>query len=406
MWVAVDYFKGWVLGGFPWGTIGYAQHLNPLLLGISTVASVYGLSFAVVLGGGAIAEILRERRLGTEARAAIAVVVALHVLGPLLYASEIPDSAESVRIGAVQGNVNQDAKWVRERFAQTLADYEKGTLEAAVEGAQLVAWPESAMTRPLQRDRQLRARLTNLARESGAALLVGSIGTDTDSQGYVTDYYDSAFAIEPDGGWVGRYDKTHLVPFGEYLPLRGLIGSIAEAVATGIADGDVTPGSRPFALDIALLGTLGAAPGEERVVRVGAPICYELLFPDLVRRFVGDEAGVLLAITNDAWYGRTGAPYQFLAMTALRSAETGVWTVRAANTGVTAVIDGRGQVREQTEIFEPAVLVADVPIRPRGFEPTFYVRYGDVFAWACSAVALLAFGIGWWRPEVEKSELR
>ena len=110
----------------------------------------------------------------------------------------------------------------------------------------------------------------------------------------------------------------------------------------------------------------------------------------ICRRFARDGASVLVAITNDAWYGRTGAPYQFLAMTALRSAETGLWTVRAANTGVSAVIDERGRVREETRIFEPAVLVADVPLRTAAGGATPYVRFGDVFAYGCYVVAACA----------------
>ncbi|MCA9510321.1 MAG: apolipoprotein N-acyltransferase, partial [Myxococcales bacterium] len=310
---------------------------------------------------------------------------------------EIPADAPRVRIGAVQGNVPQDAKWVRERFATTLADYEEGTRVAAEQGARLVAWPESAITRLLELDGAVRERIEALARSTGAALVVGSVGSDTDALGRVTDYYDSAFAVAPDGGWVDRYDKTHLVPFGEYLPLRSLLERIATAIATGIARGDVTAGERPRAVDVPLAG--GAADGIEAAraagrvpasVRIGIPVCYELLFPDLVRRFARDGASVLVAITNDAWYGRTGAPYQFLAMTALRSAETGLWTVRAANTGVSAVIDERGRVREETRIFEPAVLVADVPLRTAAGGATPYVRFGDVFAYGCYVVAACA----------------
>jgi apolipoprotein N-acyltransferase len=130
---------------------------------------------------------------------------------------------------------------------------------------------------------------------------------------------------------------------------------------------------------------------ENRTLRVGVPICYELLFPDLVRRFGKQGAGVLLAMTNDAWYGRTGAPHQFLAMTALRSAETSLWTVRAANTGVSAIIDSGGRVRESTPLFEEAVIVADVPVAV-GRAPTFYARFGDVFAGCCVAISILVLG--------------
>ena len=129
-----------------------------------------------------------------------------------------------------------------------------------------------------------------------------------------------------------------------------------------------------------------------REVRVGTPVCYELLFPDLVRRFAADGGRALLAITNDAWYGRTGAPYQFLAITALRSAETGLWTARAANSGVSGFIDGTGSVRIATPIFEPTWRIAEVPLHPDPREATFYVRHGDVFAWGCW-VLLAAHGV-------------
>ena len=119
----------------------------------------------------------------------------------------------------------------------------------------------------------------------------------------------------------------------------------------------------------------------------GVPICYELLFPDLVRRFVRDGAEMLFAITNDAWYGRTGAPHQFLAITATRSAETRVWTARAANTGVSAIIDAGGRVRARTRIFERDLLVHDVPRRPPPVGGSFYTRNGDVFAWGCWLVS-------------------
>ena len=203
------------------------------------------------------------------------------------------------------------------------------------------------------------------------------------------DLFDSAFLYDAGGVRQDRYDKSHLVPFGEYLPFRALLGRFVRAIATGAAGRDVSAGPGPRAVALPL-----ANPGEP-FVSAGVPICYELLFPDLVRRFAGGGAQVLLAITNDAWYGRTGAPHQFLAITALRSAETGTWTARAANTGVSALIDARGQVRERTQIFEEALLVGDVPLRDAGRPATFYARHGDVFAYACwvasAALALLAW---------------
>jgi apolipoprotein N-acyltransferase len=158
-----------------------------------------------------------------------------------------------------------------------------------------------------------------------------------------------------------------------------MLGRFISAIATGSAGQDVTAGKTPRSM---VLPGLAIGAGKPSVT-VGVPICYELLFPDLVRRFVGDGADVLFAITNDAWYGRTGAPYQFLVMTAMRSAEGRVWTARAANTGVSALIDERGRVRDQTQIFERDFLVGEVSVRPPGVGDSFYVRHGDLFAWLC-----------------------
>ncbi len=200
------------------------------------------------------------------------------------------------------------------------------------------------------------------------------------------------------------------MPFGEYLPFRKLFGRFVRAVATGIARDDVTPGAGPRASSLPFDPDTGGPPataeavrrGEaERSVLAGLPVCYELLFPDLMRRFAGAGGELLVAITNDAWYGRTGAPYQFLAITALRSAETRLWTVRAANTGVTALIDERGRVREQTPIFERTLLVGDVPLRGPADEGTFYVRHGEVFTGGCWALLCVSgiLGACWPRKE-------
>jgi len=399
LWVVFDHGRSWVLGGFPWATLGYAQHANRLLLGIVTVTGVYGLSFVVALGGAMLARLVRHRALGREGAVAVLTIVVLHAIGPWLRAPELSANAPTVRIAAVQGNVDQGEKWSPRRFDETLRDYEAGTRAGASQGARIVVWPESAVTVAVEYEREVQARLEALAQETGTALVFGSVGAGKHPEGGVA-YYDSAFVLGSTGKWIGRYDKTHLVPFGEYVPLRWLIGRIASAIARGISNRDLARGPAPTARTIPAVplatsrsGDAEAGEGAVTSARVGIPICYELLFPNSVRRFVGDGAGVLLAVTNDAWYGRTGAPYQFLAMTALRSAETGVWTVRAANTGVSAVIDASGRVRDATRIFESAVLVADVPLRSPDAKPTFYVRHGDAFVVGCAVGVGMA--VGW-----------
>jgi len=215
---------------------------------------------------------------------------------------------------------------------------------------------------------------------------VGGVGVEFGSAGRIASFYDSAFIVLPEAGIVDRYDKTHLVPFGEYVPLRDFLGRFFQALARGLSTMDVTAGRAPRVI------LVGGSDEAQPPHRVGVPICYELLFPHLVRGFAASGAGVLLAITNDAWYGRTGAPHQFLAMTVVRSAEIGRWTVRAANTGVSAIIDARGGVLEASPLFEEAVLVADVPVSRRGGS-TFYARHGDVFAWLCVAATFAGLGL-------------
>ena len=379
LWVVMDHLRSFVLGGFPWATLGYAQHQNRLLLPLVSVTGVYGLSFVATWAGAACAGLLASRLEGGRPRRrdwlALIAVAALHAGVTWLAASAPGPSRDTVRVAAIQGNIDQSVKWNRDQVARSLAIYEDLSRRAARQGAEIVVWPESAVATALELDAEVMGRLSQLARETGVVQVVGAVGVDlADGGRRIARYYDSAFVIGADGRPGERYDKSHLVPFGEYVPLRALLGRLLSAVATGIAAGDVSAGPSPRALEIVAAG---------RTLKVGVPICYELLFPDRVRRFVDDGGGMLLAITNDAWYGRTGAPYQFLVMTALRSAETGVWTVRAANTGVSAIIDASGRIREETSIFEAGFVIGDIPIASMEAGRTFYTRHGDVFAWAC-----------------------
>jgi len=389
LWTALEHARTTLFTGFPWAVLGYAQHENSALLGLASLTGVYGPSFVVVLGGAALAD--ATRALGRRARPAagvwlaFALVVATHGLGLVVRAPEAPAQGERVRVAVLQGDIDQGVKWRPSRVVRTLEIYRELTARAAARGAQLVVWPETAVPGALEWDPDLRAWVQALAREQQVALVVGGVGIDESGGVRPAAYYDSAFVFDATGRVRERYDKTHLVPFGEFVPFQSVLDVFFRALARGIAETGVTPGNAPRALTLAL--------PDGRSVRGGVPICYELLFPDLVRRFAGDGAQLLLGITNDAWYGRTGAPYQFLAITALRAAESQLWLARAANTGVSAFIDARGDVRMQTRIFERDLLVDDVPLGS-GATATFYVRHGDLFAFGCwtllAALALLA----------------
>lgn len=393
LWVAVDWARGHFLGGFPWATLGYALHLDLPLLAFSRWGGVYMLSFFAALLGIAIALWIGERN--AAARNALVGTVAgialAHGVGGMLQ-GDVPEAAPRLRVAAIQGNIEQGQKWDASRRRQIFDTYLRLSEEAATQGAQWIVWPETAVPGYLEYDAALRSKLAELAGRYDVTFFVGGMGLDLDEDsGRPAAFYDSAFVMDPTGRLVDRYDKTHLVPFGEFVPLRGLLGHVFESLATGLATSDVTPGPAPRILMIEAGRTDVStspprAPGAPEALplahRVGIPICYELLFPHLVRQFGAQQAGLLLAITNDAWYGRTGAPHQFLAMTALRAAESGLFTVRAANTGISAVIEPNGRVRQASPLFEEAVIVGEIRVQ-EGAEATFYARFGDVFAAIC-----------------------
>jgi apolipoprotein N-acyltransferase len=385
-WTAFEWLRSWVLTGFTWGGLGYAWHESPLL-GFAAYGGVYALTFGVALIGA----LAVSPRRGARWIAGAAFALHLGWLGLLAYPrivgeyqyelAELRASERAIAVAALQGNIDQGRKWDAQAFEETLLAYEELTRRAAADGAQLIAWPETAVPAPLAYP-ELRDRIAALAREVRTPLIVGAVGVDFDAQGRPIAHYDSAFVFSAEGELLDRYDKTRLVPFGEYLPLRPLLGHFIRALATGSISSDVTEGERVRAIDVPL------ANGD--TVRVGIPICYELIFPDLVRRFADDGAQLLVGITNDAWYGRTGSPYQFLAMTALRSAETRLPGLRAANTGVSAVIQPDGGTQTQTRIFERGLASGAVAVDSAPGRVTFYARHGDLFAHACTVATVLA----------------
>lgn len=393
-----DHLQSFVAGGFPWTLLGYTQHRNPALLPLAAFGAVYLVGFATALSGALFAAGVDGFRRGAWRSRPISlgaiVWIALHAIGLWVGAARPIEVAPATRrVAVLQGNIEQGRKWTPENRSRTLAHYESLTRSAADAGAELIVWPETAVPSPIELDDDAYRRVSQLARDVDATLVIGAVGVRVaPTSGSVTDWYDSAFAVEPDGRFVARYDKTKLVPFGEFLPFRAVLGRFIRAIARGAAVLDVSPGAAPIAMPVEVRGD---RDGEMRDVRLGVPICYELLFPELVRHFVVDGAELLVAITNDAWYGRTGAPDQFLAITALRAAENGVALVRAANTGYSAIIDARGRVRERSALFERGYVIADVGLGggPGAAGASFFARHGAVFVVGCWGAVLLRVAV-------------
>ena len=270
------------------------------------------------------------------------------------------------RVLMVQGNIPQDVKWDPAFQESTVRTYERLTRKGCRSAGTLVVWPESALPFYFQGEPAYAARVEALAAELKSCLVTGSPAYE--KEGDLVRYLNSAFLISRQGGVVGRSDKMHLVPFGEYVPLASLFPFVNKLVA-GI--GDFSPGK-------------GAVPLETGAGKVGVLVCFEGIFPEVARAYVRGGAGMLVNITNDAWFGRSSAPYQHLSMTVFRAVENRVPLVRAANTGISSVIDSKGHIRGMTPLFEEATLSAEVR---QGSGSTFYNRHGDLFA-------LLTLGAG------------
>ncbi len=363
LWTALEFLRTYALTGFPWGFLAYTQAGNLRLIRMAAWTGVYGVSWILVLSNAAVAAALdRDTPL---LRRALAVITVAGLIGGLssLGADRpgIPDGGRPLRVAALQGNIPQDMKWLPEVRAEILKRYERLTLKAGEAGATLIVWPETAIPYLIGVDAPIRSRVETLARESGSHLLVGSVDAELASP---PRYFNSAFHVTPDRGIVGRYDKIHLVPFGEYVPLRPILGLFVDKLTRG-AIGDFQAGQDYTVFD------LGQA-------RFGVTISYEIYFPDQVRRYIQKGADFLVNITNDAWYGRTAAPYQHLNMAVFRAVENNVHLVRAANTGISAVVQPSGRVLAASDLFEEGILVQTIRTR---MGETFYTRYGDVFAW-------------------------
>lgn len=372
------------VAAFPWAFLGYAAHADAPLRGLASLTGVYGLSFVFALGG----VLLAERRVA----AALALAALAHALGWAALPRDF-EEAKPARVAMIQGNIPQSEKWDPAFESRNYAVQLSLTREALEQKLDLLMWPEASypgfMLTPDQdarypglsdSQREFRDPLLELVREKRVPLLMGGLGLTIVPGRRMPDLYNSVFSLTP-AGVADRHDKTVLVPFGEYVPLRALFGSL-EAVAAGLANvGDLTPGPRSWRIDG--LGRVGAEHAPAVL------ICYEVVYPGVVRQAVREGARLLLNTTNDAWYGRSSAPHQFLAIAKLRSAEHGLPMLRDANTGVTALIDASGAVLKETEIFERTTLVVDVP--PARRHATVYTRVGDWPLWA-SALLLAAAG--------------
>jgi apolipoprotein N-acyltransferase len=369
LWVALEYLRGVLFTGFPWAIIGYSQQNFSLAIQSCDVTGVYGVSLMLIVVNCAIAGMIaapRSRLAWLGVAAAIIISISHFGYGVWRESQPLEQRSEQLRVALIQGNIDQMQKWAPDNRQASIDRYSRLSRLALEYQPDLVIWPEAATPFFLQDRSDLAEQVKRLPETLNASLLVGSPAYRQLPSGEY-EYFNSAYLLSPSGGDAGRSDKKHLVPFGEYVPLGKLLGFIDKLV---VGVGDFSPGEiRPLLLNGHSLGVL---------------ICYEAIFPQLARDYVRQGSDLLVNLTNDAWFGRSSAPYQLLAMTRFRAIENRIWIARAANTGISALISPAGNVVLSGPIFEELQLSGLVGL---GAEATFYTKFGDLFAYVCLGVS-------------------
>jgi apolipoprotein N-acyltransferase len=374
LWVALEYLRSFFLTGFPWANLGYSQYLNLPFIQIADITGAYGLSFIILLVNSTFFWVLHQwlRRTFPLKEVIITVIILLVFLiyGYLEMGRVDRQMVQNptLNVGLAQGNIDQSIKWDESFEKETLKIYEKLSFRVSEGKLDLIIWPETATPFFFQDAKEYQPFIMDIPKKADAFLLFGTPSYRIE-KGKV-NHYNSAYLVSPLGELIGKYDKIHLVPFGEYIPLQNLlffIGSLGEGI------GDFKSGKQIFNFSL--------PQG-----KFGVLICFEIIFPDLCRRFVKRGANFLVTITNDAWFGRTSAPYQHFSIATFRAVENRVFIARAANTGITGFIDPKGKIIKQGGIFTEEAMNGMIRLSNR---KTFYTLYGDIFAWGCSAFSIL-----------------
>lgn len=376
-WVTVELARTRI-SGFPWDLLGISQVDNLPLAQIARTTGVYGISFEIMVVNVAFAAafLVRRNRRNSLLLAAAAAAFVLEIARWMPIAEVPADHTATL----VQENIPvlENSDWTSQYFSETIRELSNLSLKLP-EGKRvaskpdLIVWPESPA--PFySTDPAFRASVGEIAKNAHAWMVIGNISIQNHGQSNANEIFNSAALVRPDGSWTSGYDKIHLVPFGEYVPFKQWL-SFAGGLTKEV--GDFSRG-------------VSRAPLPTGDARLGIFICYESIFPDEVRRFAEQGAQVFVNISNDGWYGDSGAYAQHLKQARMRAIENDRWLLRDTNTGVTASIDPYGRVvasvprKMRTELAAPYALIS---------ETTFYTRYGDWLAFACAIISIGAIAI-------------
>lgn len=378
-WTTLEFLRSYALSGFPWSSLGYSQYRFLPAIQIADITGIYGISFLIVAVNGAITDILLNKRRHIERPlasifplvsgfAALALAIVLTFSYGFYRMYQTP-SGHTVNVAVVQGNIEQDVKWDPAYQQAVLDTYKNLSFSAAQKSPDLIVWPETSLPFYFRTDKSLTDDLIAFHQQQNSYLLFGSILQKRGEEGTVKGYANSAVLLDKYGNITYIYDKIHLVPFGEYVPFRWLFSFLD---LTG-SIGDFVPGES-YIKAVTPFGSFGTL------------ICYEIIFPGLVRKFYVKGGDFIVNITNDAWFGSTHGPHQHFSMAVFRAIENRKPVVRAANTGISGFIDSSGRILATTGLFKRTVIVSPVKTDATLSK---YTKYGDIFSYMCIVCSLL-----------------
>jgi len=372
-WVSLEFIRS--LGsevGFPWGSLGYSFSNIPSLIQIASITGVAGIGFFIVLCNSVIYWSLRQKswRKGVVGISAFAVLLFLNTsIGNFVMNRNHME--KTVKLSLIQANVLPEIKRGSEE-EERISTLEDLTIEAALRGSNLIVWSETSIPCFYREGSECIRKIRELIERAGIPVIAGAPEYVPGRERGESHIYNSAFLISEKGKTEGKYRKVYLVPFGEHLPFDNSFPFLRKI---HLGQGDFSPGKKFTVLN-------------QGTFRFSVLICFEFIFPRLVRKLVGNGADVLVNITEDSWYGRTAGPYQHAEMAILRAVENRRSVARCANSGISMLIDPYGRVLKKSKIFERTIVDGKIPLM-NGY--SFYTRFGDLFAWIVVAVSILLF---------------
>ncbi|MCB9480326.1 MAG: apolipoprotein N-acyltransferase [Desulfobacteraceae bacterium] len=375
LWTGLDFFSSFLFSGFPWVFAGYSQYKNLSLVQISSITGVYGITYYIVLINCAMfilfKSVLKNKKLNNPKNliicgltASITISIALYGNSHLQNTKQLIKKSVHITTALVQANIPPEKK--HGDSIKSMLQKHLNLTRTAGSKFDLAIWPETALPYPVFLDKEILYSIDDFAKKNGN-LIIGFLDIKKNNSGYILRNRAQLFPLE--NNQFNFYDKIHLVPFGEYIPLKKYFPFFSKFI---VPTGEFSPGKSNLTFD-------------HNKIRAGVKICFEIIFPGLVKDQVKNGANIIINLTNDAWFGKTAGPHQHLAISVLRAVENQRTVARCANTGISAHILPTGEIISKAGLFETKTIIENVPLIE---EKTIYTKYGDFFAYICTFVLL------------------